>query len=227
MIDIKQDIIPVSNSNRPQTSLNPSHITVHETANVSIGADAEMHASYVKGENAQAQQVSWHITVDDSQAIQHLPFNEVGWHAGQEGNHTSIGIEICVNQDGDFSEAQGNAITLIQQLMDDLSISINNIVTHQYWTGKNCPANLLNSWEAFINEIQNNGTPPPAEGQQLRVVAESLWVYDKPDWNARYATVSKGEVFTIVEELTVNGSLMYRLKSGLYITGNTQYVELV
>lgn len=60
----------------------------------------------------------------------------------------------------------------------------------------------------------------------IEVLASSLWVYDRPDWNAKYKTVSKGEVFTITDTLTVDGSIMYQLKSGLYITGNPNYVRV-
>ncbi|MED4128604.1 DUF3597 family protein [Shouchella miscanthi] len=59
----------------------------------------------------------------------------------------------------------------------------------------------------------------------LRVLAEDLWVYDKPDWSARAFTVKKGEAFTVSRELTINGSKMYQLISGLYITANSKYVE--
>ncbi|WP_175074069.1 N-acetylmuramoyl-L-alanine amidase [Terribacillus sp. AE2B 122] len=61
----------------------------------------------------------------------------------------------------------------------------------------------------------------------IRVKAASLYYYDAPDWNARAGTVSQGEVFTVVETLTVDGSTMYKLKSGNYITANPQYVEIV
>ncbi|SDC49420.1 N-acetylmuramoyl-L-alanine amidase [Terribacillus halophilus] len=61
----------------------------------------------------------------------------------------------------------------------------------------------------------------------IRVKVASLYYYDAPDWNARAGTVSQGEVFTVVETLTVNGSTMYRLKSGNYITANPQYVEII
>lgn len=59
----------------------------------------------------------------------------------------------------------------------------------------------------------------------LKVLVNELWYYDKPDWNAKKAKVNKGEVFTVVEELKVNGSKMYKLKSGTYITGATEYVK--
>ena len=225
---LDQDFIPESNSNRPGTRLAPTHVTVHETANNSSGANAEMHARYVKGADAQAREVSWHVTIDDAKAIQHLPFNEIGWHAGREGNHASIGIEICVNTDGDFLKARGNAISVIRQLTSTLEIHYNNVVTHQHWTGKNCPDNLLKEWSKFKDDLKTKADDPQKHlGKELRVIASSLWVYDKPDWNARYKTVDNDEVFTIEEELIVNESKMYRLKSGLFITANPSYIELI
>ncbi|MDY7043704.1 N-acetylmuramoyl-L-alanine amidase [Virgibacillus sp. M23] len=67
----------------------------------------------------------------------------------------------------------------------------------------------------------------PVKTERLEVIANSLWVYNKPDWNAKHFTVKKGEVFTIKKILTVNGSKMYQLKSGLYITANKKYVNLI
>ncbi|GIP63079.1 hypothetical protein J32TS6_16340 [Virgibacillus pantothenticus] len=59
----------------------------------------------------------------------------------------------------------------------------------------------------------------------VEVLASSLWVYDAPDWDAKYEVVNQGEVFTVKKELEVKGSKMYQLKSGLYITGNSSYIR--
>ncbi|TCN25471.1 N-acetylmuramoyl-L-alanine amidase [Mesobacillus foraminis] len=59
----------------------------------------------------------------------------------------------------------------------------------------------------------------------VTVLVDELWYYNKPDWNAKEDTVDKGTVLTVVETLTVNGSKMYKLKSGTYITSNTKYVR--
>ncbi|MCY7674117.1 N-acetylmuramoyl-L-alanine amidase [Bacillus safensis] len=53
-----------------------------------------------------------------------------------------------------------------------------------------------------------------------------LWVYDKPNWSAKHKKVKPGEAFTIDKVVTVNGSKMYKLKSGLYITAATKYVQV-
>ncbi|PRR92894.1 MULTISPECIES: N-acetylmuramoyl-L-alanine amidase [unclassified Bacillus (in: firmicutes)] len=51
-----------------------------------------------------------------------------------------------------------------------------------------------------------------------------LWVYDKPNWSAKHKKVKPGEAFTIDKTVNVNGSKMYKLKSGLYITAASKYV---
>jgi N-acetylmuramoyl-L-alanine amidase/LysM repeat protein len=77
----------------------------------------------------------------------------------------------------------------------------------------------------YVSFVKNTGYK--ADTKKVQVLASSLWVYNKADWNAKYKTVKKGEVFTIKSELIVNGSKMYQLKSGLYITANSKYVKLV
>ncbi len=59
----------------------------------------------------------------------------------------------------------------------------------------------------------------------VTVLVDQLWYYDKPDWDAKKDQVKKGEVFTVVGELTVNGSKMLKLKSGNYLTANSKYVK--
>ncbi|MCM2674109.1 N-acetylmuramoyl-L-alanine amidase [Alkalicoccobacillus plakortidis] len=148
-MNIKQDLIPTSASNRPGKKIGATYITVHETANTNRGANAEMHSRYIKGADARSRSVSWHFTVDDTEIIQHLPVNEMGWHAGSQGNRQSVGIELCVNSDGNYEKAKANAVWLVQRLMNQLNIPLSRVVSHKHWTGKNCPAQLLNQWSTF------------------------------------------------------------------------------
>ncbi len=68
------------------------------------------------------------------------------------------------------------------------------------------------------------------KGVKMAVVKKNadgwLWVYDKPNWSAKHKKVKPGEAFTIDKVVTVNGSKMYKLKSGLYITAATKYVQV-
>src|SRR5690625_959705 len=134
------------------------YITIHETANTSKGADAATHGRLQQN----GFSASWHYTVDDKQAVQSFPHSAQCWHAGDgkgNGNLNSIGIEICVNSDGDFKKAVKNAAELVKKIMSDEGISIGNVVQHNHWSGKNCPTNLRNgskgiNWNGFIDLIK-------------------------------------------------------------------------
>lgn len=151
-MEIISSIIPKGRPNRPGIAMAPKYITIHETDNYSKGADAKAHASYLR---TTSSKVSWHYTVDDGGAYQHLPNNETAYHAGDGklglGNSKSIGIEICVNKGDDFNRACENAAELVRKLMAVHNIPISNVVQHNRWNGKNCPSNLRKSgWKEFI-----------------------------------------------------------------------------
>lgn len=62
----------------------------------------------------------------------------------------------------------------------------------------------------------------------VRVIYDGLLNVRKcPSWNddAISGTVKKGEVFTVMKKVKVGDSYMYKLKSGLYITASSKYVE--
>jgi hypothetical protein len=155
-VRLREGMLPRSASNRPGTPLRPTSITIHNTANRSPGANAEMHRRYLAGGDARARKVSWHFTVDDSEAIQHLPRNEVGWHAGSAGNAVSLGIEICENTDGDLAKAEDRAALLTALLMVEENIPLSAVRTHKSWTGKDCPRVILQApggWQRFVGRI--------------------------------------------------------------------------
>lgn len=141
------NLLPEGASNRPSRlpggkSLQPTYITIHNTANARRGADALMHARYIKGAHAQRREVSWHFTVDDVRCVQHLPANEVGWHA-LGGNGKSIGVEVCEHKGIEEEEAVRRAGLLTAILMFAFDIPPERVVPHREWTGKDCPRVLL------------------------------------------------------------------------------------
>lgn len=155
---IYQDFIPPSNLNRPGYQLNLNYITIHNTDNYNVGADADNHATWVKGLTTESP--SWHFTVDDEKIYQHLPINEVGWHAGDggtgPGNRQSIGIELCVNSDGDLFQTEDNAAWLVAKLLRENNLTIDDVKQHNHWSGKNCPRELRGrpgGWTGFLNQV--------------------------------------------------------------------------
>lgn len=159
-LKIEVDMLPATAPNRPNRSLSATHITIHNTANESAGADAKLHGRYVKGSDAARRMVSWHYTVDDKRCVKSLPTSEQGFHAGsREGNRRSIGIEICMHKGIDQEAANDRAALLVALLLNSLNIPRGNVVPHRFWSGKNCPMLLLANgeagWRAFLKQVRS------------------------------------------------------------------------
>lgn len=90
---IKTKLIPKNTAARSAYTLVPEYITIHNTANISVGADAESHAKYMQGGGKNIT-ASYHYVVDDKEIYKLLPENEVAWHAGDgemgTGNRRSL-----------------------------------------------------------------------------------------------------------------------------------------
>ena len=161
-------LIPAGRNNRPGLPLVPRYITIHETANTAVGAHAEMHCRYIRGNEAASRPASWHVTVDDHSAYQHIPTNEVAWHAGDgsngTGNRQSLAIELCVNADGDWERTMRNAASIVRRWMRDFEIPLKRVVQHGHWNkSTSCPARLrAGDWGRFVALLRAEPTPPKA-----------------------------------------------------------------
>lgn len=183
LVMIIEDLIPRGRRNRPGYRLIPRYITIHDTANPDVGADAQAHGRYLKGDTAASIPASWHYTVDRSQIVQHLPLDENGWHAGDgtngPGNRESIGIEICENSDGNRSEAEKNAAWLTAMLLRDFSLGRDRVKQHHHWSGKNCPRVLRGrpgGWDSFLEEVRRYLEPAgvtPLAGKALATMEQA------------------------------------------------------
>jgi len=131
---------------------NIQYIVIHDTGNKSKGSNAEMHYRYFNSGNKNA---SADFFVDDGEIIQtnnYWKFYtwQCGDGKGQYGitNRNSIGIEMCVNSDGDYNKMFNNTIWLVKFLMQKLKIPIERVVRHYDASRKNCPASMSkNSWQ--------------------------------------------------------------------------------
>lgn len=133
-------------------------ICIHNTAN---DAPAINEALYVH-HNPDA--TSYHFAVDDEQAIQILPLDRNGWHAGDGalgfGNRKSIGIEICYSLSGGarFERAQENSAELCAYLMHEYGwgLDLTRITKHEDYAKKHCPHRTLDDygWEFYLNLVK-------------------------------------------------------------------------
>lgn len=157
-IEVIQTIIPDGRQNRPGIKREIHQIVMHETDNFVSSADAKNHADYLLTNTTDLN--SWHYTVDERVIYHHLPDEEVGWHAGDKqsedgGNMTGIGIEMCVNEGSDLAKTMDNAAKLVAVLLRRYELKPNDVKRHQNFSGKNCPAHLLDeeAWDDFIQKV--------------------------------------------------------------------------
>ena len=161
-VKITKDYAPVVSSGaRPGIKMSKCiGVTIHNTDNSGVGADAQAHANLLKNSWKNKQQ-SWHFAVDEDGAYQSIPTDEIAWHAGDggsgKGNTQTIAIEICMNSDGDLEKATDNAAQLAAQQLKEKGLSADKIYQHHDWSGKNCPSQIRAgkpySWNTFKAKV--------------------------------------------------------------------------
>ena len=133
-----------------------------------------MHNRYIKNlnEKKDATSISWHYTVGDDGIYQHLPLDEVAYHAGDGshvfgdtyyntsfgawsiggGNRNGIGIESCVNEGVDYTVVMRKLAKLVAELLIQYNLDIDRVKQHNDFSGKNCPQVMRenNRWEEFL-----------------------------------------------------------------------------
>ena len=129
-------------------------------------------------------------------------YNEkYGYISNYGGNLNSIGVESCVNKGSDVYYTWQKLAKLVAKLMDDNNFTIEQVVQHHYFSGKDCPWTKRNSglWEYFKTVVL-------AEYQILQ--------YKKMGFTFEFTSESeyineKGRIIKPVEEET---TLKYKIK---------------
>lgn len=177
-VGIKVDLIPKGRCGRKCWSMQPRYITIHATENFAAGADAYKHALALKNGALRAHKrpggnrtgfLTWHFTVQQNLAVQHLPTREQGEHADFDGpgNNFSIGIEMCENRGNDLGATVDRTAKLAAYLMYVYRLPLSSVVPHYHWpragvspAHKNCPHFLLSNgrpgatWQWFLGRVQ-------------------------------------------------------------------------
>lgn len=136
------------------------YIVIHDTGNTSIGADAETHYQFF---NSDYRDSSADIFVDDKSAWYINDYTKYyTWHCGDGNgkygitNKNSIGVEMCVNADGNYEQAFENLVQVVKALMVELNIPANRVVRHYDASRKTCPQSMsYNGWAKWnrFNEV--------------------------------------------------------------------------
>ncbi|MDR4408209.1 N-acetylmuramoyl-L-alanine amidase [Bacillus anthracis] len=183
-MEIRKKLVDPSKYGRkcPYT-MKPKYITVHNTYN---DATAENEVNYMITNN---NEVSFHIAVDDKKAIQGIPLERNAWACGDgngSGNRESISVEICYSKSGGdrYYKAEDNAVDVVRQLMSMYNIPIENVRTHQSWSGKYCPHRMLaeGRWEAFIQKVKSGNVATVTGPSKQNIIQTGAFSpYETPD----------------------------------------------
>lgn len=227
MVVIKNQIVPAKYANKVTSSGTNTrqYITIHETGNNSKGANAQSHAKLQSNGNARA--ASWHITVDDKEAIRSFHDASICWHSGARypklsGNPRSIGIEICVNSDGNYKKTIDNAAAVVASLMKEHGIPIDRVVQHNHWSGKNCPQHLRQndwgvSWSQFKSKVAaSSGNVGTAASPSTPDYSLDGTVLQYGDSN-KYVTLLQKDLNTIGIPVGVDGQFGNELKTAVML----------
>lgn len=174
---VKLDLIPPGTvGRRYYRPMKPRYITIHSTQNYT--GDAYQHALALKRGALRATKrkggnrigfLTWHFTVQENIAIQHLPCREQGEHADFDGpgNNYSIGIEMCEHSGNDIGLTIDRTARLAAYLMRAYDIPLSHVVGHYHWPrkgvnppNKDCPHFLLDNgrpgptWRWFQGRVQ-------------------------------------------------------------------------
>lgn len=174
-------------------------ITIHNTSNYSVGANAINHANYLRN-GGKDKYVSWHYVVDKDYAVRCIPENEIAWCQGDgangNGNCKTISIEICDNQDGDIRKATDNAVELTADILKRYNVkdASKYLFQHNHWTGKDCPYDIRRGnpydWNTFVSKVQDKLNGSPAD--------QILYKGSKVRFNGTFRVdyIAKGNLFS-------------------------------
>lgn len=182
---IKKDLISKSKHKiKCPYSMKAEFIIVHNTAN---DASAKNEIAYMKRNN---NRVSYHIAVDDKEAIQAVPFNRNTWNAGDgangRGNRKGIAVEICYSKSGGtkFDKAERNGAKVVARLLNDRKWGIDKVKKHQDFSGKYCPHRTLDrGWNRFLNMVKREmGSKPSTSNtkptKSSKIAVDGYWGKD-------------------------------------------------
>ncbi|EIZ3974154.1 N-acetylmuramoyl-L-alanine amidase family protein [Listeria monocytogenes] len=219
--------------------LRVSKIVMHYTANP--GASADNHRRYFR--DLKDRYASAHIFIDDKEAICIIPLNEVAYHAnersckltalqastsyyrGGNANLTSIGIEMCLDKNGNITAATFNrSVDVAAELCKTYDLTASDIIRHYDVTGKNCPA----PWVAKPSELTRfrNAVNAKLKGASQNKnrhdgkIVDSAPLLPKMDFKSNPARMYKsGTEFLVYEhnqywyKTYINDKLYYMYKS--------------
>ena len=176
------------------------YVVIHDTGMPGIQYNATGINQYIheQANSPTGRIASWHYTVGEDAVYQHVPDDEVAWHAGDGsrpygsayynntyqynsiggGNQNGIGIETCINAGGNYRLVLRKTAKLVAALLLKYNLEIDAVKQHYNFSGKNCPYVIRKSglWKNFLKEIEFQMLLLNIDGP-----VSFAWQIDKPE----------------------------------------------
>lgn len=207
-LNIKKDFIypdsitklrPGSGKNGIKMPGGPQYIVIHDTGMPQPNDNAAGLNKYIheQANSLNGRVASWHFSIDDHEVYQHVPTDEIAWHAGDGtrkfgekaynvsankydlggGNQNGIGIETCINPGNDYEMTLNRTAKLVAMLLHQYNLDLSRIKQHYDFSSKNCP-NVIRStsglWEHFLECCR-------VQYVLLPLNCKIKWEIDKPE----------------------------------------------
>ena len=133
--------------------MTPEGLIVHNTA----GSASAMAEAQAMTTNDSA--VSFHVVIDEAQAVECVPFARNTFHAGDGSagyaNRHLIGLEIARSA-GDpalFAQAEANAACYIAHVCIQYGWTSAQLHQHNWYSATECPHKTRNHWQDFLAKV--------------------------------------------------------------------------
>lgn len=133
--------------------MKPLGIVVHNTA----GAASARDEAKVMLNNNKA--VSYHVVVDEKEAIELVPFCRNCWHGGDGStgyaNRNLIGLEIArsMSDEATYLAAEANAVEYLAWVCVQYGWDSDNLHQHNWYSATACPHRLKGHWDSFKRKV--------------------------------------------------------------------------
>lgn len=135
-------------------AMTPAGIVVHNTAGTTSAREeaAAMIAS--------AAATSFHVVIDEAEAVECIPFARNAWHAGDGAagyaNRRLIGVEIARSMDtasDRFDQAEANAALYIAHVCRQYGWTSAQLHQHNWYSSTACPHRTKTHWQTFLAQV--------------------------------------------------------------------------
>lgn len=135
-------------------AMTPAGIVVHNTAGT---ASAREEAAAMI---ASAAATSFHVVIDEAEAVECIPFARNAWHAGDGAagyaNRCLIGVEIARSMDTTsdrFDQAEANAALYIAHVCRQYGWTSAQLHQHNWYSSTACPHRTKTHWQTFLKQV--------------------------------------------------------------------------